>query len=63
MIDLELDEKGDVVSAKAVSGHLMLRSSAEDAAKRTKFKPAMFNNRPIKAKAQIIYNFSLKLPR
>jgi len=63
VIDLELDEKGDVVSAKAVSGHRMLRSSAEDAAKRTKFKPAMFNNRPIKAKAQIIYNFSLKATR
>ena len=63
VVDLELDEKGDVVSAKAVSGHRMLRFSAEDAAKRTKFKPAMFNNRPIKAKAQIIYNFSLKATR
>ena len=63
VIELELDEKGDVVSAKAVSGHPMLRSSAEDAANRTKFKPAMFNNGPIKAKAQIIYNFSLKSPR
>jgi TonB family protein len=62
VVDLELDENGDVVSAKAVSGHQMLRQSAEDAAKRSKFKPATFNNRPIKSKAQIIFNFSLKAP-
>ena len=59
VVDLELDAEGDVVSAKASSGHQMLRSSAEDAAKKSKFKPAMYNNRPIKAKGQIIYNFSL----
>ena len=63
VVDLELDEAGNVVSAKASSGHQMLRASAEDAAKKSKFKPAMYNNRPIKAKAQIIYNFSLKDPR
>jgi TonB family protein len=62
VVDIELNESGDVVSAKAASGPQMLRSAAEDAAKRSKFKPAMYNNRPIKAKAQIIYNFSLKDP-
>jgi hypothetical protein len=42
----------------------MLRSSAEDAANKSKFKPAMFNSRPIKGKGVINYNFSLKqLPR
>ncbi|PYS97748.1 MAG: hypothetical protein DMF63_18960 [Acidobacteria bacterium] len=60
VVDLELDENGDVVSAKAASGHQMLRGSAEDAAKKSKFKPPMFNNRPIKGKGQIVYNFSLK---
>jgi protein TonB len=58
--DLELDENGAVVTAKAESGHQMLRSSAESAAKRSKFKPALYNSRPIKAKAQIVYNFTLK---
>jgi TonB family protein len=60
VVDIELDEAGNVVSAKASSGHQMLRASAEDAAKKSKFNPGMYNNRPIKAKAQIIYNFSLK---
>jgi TonB family protein len=60
VVDLVLDETGNVVSAKAVSGHQMLRSSAEDAAKRSKFRPATYNDRPIRAKAEIIYNFTLK---
>jgi TonB family protein len=63
VVGLDLDENGNVVAAKAVSGPPMLRSAAEDAAKRSKFKPATYNNRPIKAKAEIIYNFSLRPPR
>ena len=62
IVDVELDETGSVVSAKASSGHQMLRNSAEDAAKRSKFNPATFRDRPIKAKGQIVYNFSLKEP-
>ena len=62
-VEVELDENGEVVSAKAISGHQMLRGSAEDAAKRSKFKPGMYNNRPIKAKGAIVYNFSLRATR
>lgn len=59
-VAVELNENGDVVSAKATSGPQMLRPSAEDAAKRSKFKPALYNNRPIKANGMIVYNFSLR---
>jgi len=62
IVDVELDENGEVMTAKAASGPQMLRNSAEDAAKRSKFKPALYNNKPIKAKGQIVYNFSLKEP-
>jgi TonB family protein len=62
VVDLELDENGDVVYAKASSGHQLLKQAAEDAAKHSKFKPALFNNKPIKAMAQIVFNFSLKTP-
>ena len=58
-VDVELDEKGNVVAAKATSGHQMLRPAAEDAATRSKFKPATFNNEPIKGKGTLTYNFSL----
>jgi len=57
VVAVELDEEGDVTSAKAVSGHAMLRNPAEDAAKRSKFKPAMIDGKPAKATGQIIYNF------
>ena len=62
IVDVELDETGSVVSAKASSGPLMLKSAGEDAARRSKFKPATYHDRPIKAKGQIVYNFSLKEP-
>ncbi|MGD9628980.1 MAG: TonB family protein [Pyrinomonadaceae bacterium] len=58
-VEVVLNEQGEVVSADATSGHAMLRQSAEDAALRSKFKPAEFNGKPIKAKGVIIYNFSL----
>lgn len=58
-VDVEIDVDGEVVSAKATSGPAMLRQSAEDAARRSKFKPALFNEKPLKAKGVIVYNFSL----
>lgn len=58
-VDVEIDVEGNVVEAKASAGHAMLRQSAEDAAKRSKFKPVVFNEKPIKAKGVITYNFSL----
>lgn len=59
-VEVEIDEEGNVTSAKAVSGHQMLRDLAEDAAKRTKFRPFELDGLPIKAKGTINYNFSLK---
>jgi TonB family protein len=58
-VDVELDEEGNVTKADATSGHAMLRQAAEDAAKRSKFKPANYNGKPIKAKGIIVYSFSL----
>lgn len=63
VVEIELNESGDVVSAKATLGHQMLRGSAEEAARRSKFKPGTYNNKPIKAKAAIIYNFTLRQAR
>ena len=60
VVEVSLDEEGNVTEAKAVSGHQFLRASAEDAARRSKFKPAMFNDQPIKGTGVITYNFSLK---
>ena len=57
-VELSIDEEGNVTAAKAVDGHSFLKSPAEDAARRTKFKPAMFDGKPIKSKGYIVYNFT-----
>lgn len=57
-VEIMIDEEGNVTSAKAVEGHQFLRLSAEDAARRSKFKPAMYDGKPIKAKGYILYNFT-----
>jgi TonB family protein len=59
-VEIELDEEGKVVSAKAGAGHQMLRQAAEDAARRSRFKPATFEGVPIKAKGVLVYNFSVR---
>ncbi len=60
VVEVELDLEGNVVEAKATTGHQFLRGSAEDAAKKSKFKPAMFGDKPVKGFGTITYNFSLK---
>jgi outer membrane biosynthesis protein TonB len=49
-VQIEVDAKGNVVSAKAISGHPLLRASAEAAARQAKFKPSA-------TKGKLIFNF------
>ena len=57
VVQVELDVDGNVTAAKVVSGHPYLRQASEDAARKSKFKPAKFGNQAVKAKGSIIYNF------
>ena len=61
LIELVVDSKGAVVSAKvkSTSGHKAFDDAALKAAKRTKFKPAIRGGKPVKAK--VIYPISFKL--
>lgn len=56
-VQIMIDESGNVTSAKAVSGHTLLRQSAEKAARAAKFKPTLLSNEPVKAMGVIAYNF------
>jgi TonB family protein len=56
-VQIMIDEAGNVTSAKAVSGHTLLRQSAEKAARGAKFKPTLLSNEPVKAMGVIAYNF------
>lgn len=52
-----LDENGKVIKAEATSGPKTLRQFAEDAAKKSKFNPAKVNEKPVKARGYVAYNF------
>ncbi len=55
-----IDEEGNVLMAKAVSGHQLLRDAAESAAKQSKFTPVVVDGKPVKASGLIFYNFVIQ---
>jgi TonB family protein len=60
VVQITVDEKGDVISAQAVSGHELLRESGVDAARRAKFSPTLLCGKPVKVTGVITYNFVLQ---
>lgn len=58
VVDIVLDTDGKVVSAKANSGPPILKQAAEEAAARSKFKPATYKGAPIKSKGYVSYSFA-----
>ena len=59
-VQVIIDEDGRVMSANAVSGHPLLRSSAENAAKSSKFTPTTLSKEKVKVSGIIIYNFAIQ---
>jgi len=57
-VQVEVDEQGNVTSARAVSGHPLLRASAEAAARQAKFSPTKLSGQPVKVQGVITYNFT-----
>jgi len=60
-VQVLIDEEGNVVSAKAVSGpeNAALRSAAESAALQAKFTPTLLSGNPVKVSGVITYDFIL----
>jgi TonB family protein len=57
-VQVVIDENGNVISATPISGHPLLRASAEAAAKNSKFSPTMLSGQKVKTTGIIAYNFS-----
>jgi TonB family protein len=57
-VQVSIDESGRVVSAKAVSGHPLLKTVSESAARNAVFKPTLLSNQPVKVTGIIIYKFT-----
>jgi TonB family protein len=56
-VQVLIDETGRVISASAVSGHPLLRSSAEWAAKEARFPPTLLDGVPVKVSGIVTYSF------
>ncbi len=56
-VQLIVDEEGRVISAEAVSGHPLLRSAAETAAKGALFTPTFVSGQPVRISGILTYNF------
>ena len=57
MVEISVDEAGRVTSAHAISGHPLLRSSAESAARQSRINPVRIDNENVKTTGVLIYNF------
>jgi TonB family protein len=57
VVQVVVDEKGNVTDAVAIIGHPMLRAPAVAAARAAKFPPAKDAGPPVKVKGVIHYNF------
>ncbi len=56
-VQVMIDESGRVVSANAVSGHVLLRAESERAARNARFSPTLLSDVPVKVTGVITYNF------
>lgn len=57
-VQVSIDEQGRVTSAKAVSGHPLLRNVSENAARNARFSQTLLSNQAVKVTGIIIYNFA-----
>ena len=58
-VEVVIDLAGSVESAKAISGHPVLRASAVAAARKAKFSPTYHEGMPVKISGVLVYNFAL----
>ena len=56
-VQVTIDEKGQVISAKAADGHPFFRLVSEQAARNARFRPTLLNDAPVKVTGVIVYNF------
>jgi len=57
VVIVDINEKGKVVSAKAIEGQAFLRQSAENAARQWEFNPAKRNGVAVPDSQRVVFNF------
>jgi TonB family protein len=59
VVEVTISEGGDVIAARALSGHPLLKDSAVTAAKQWRFKPTLLSGEPVKVIGTITFNYNL----
>lgn len=57
-VQILIGETGEVIEAKAISGHPVLRIAAEDAARKWVFKPTLLEDKPVKQPGVLTFKFA-----
>jgi outer membrane biosynthesis protein TonB len=48
MVQVLIDEEGNVVEARAIEGHPLLQAACVDAARQARFSPTFLGGQPVK---------------
>ncbi len=59
VVEITVNEEGNVVSARAVSGHPLLRDAAVEAARQWQFTPTQLQGEAVKVVGTLTFNFQL----
>ena len=57
VVQVTIDENGNVISARAISGHPLLQAVSVGAARGARFSPTKLSGQPVKVTGVITYNF------
>ena len=57
-VEITIDEEGNVVSARSVSGHPLLQSAAVTAARQARFTPTKVSGQAVKVNGVLVYTFA-----
>jgi protein TonB len=60
VVQVTIDECGNVIGAKAMSGHPLLQMAAVQAAYKWRFSPTLLENQPVKVSGTVTFNFLLQ---
>jgi protein TonB len=59
VVEVTVDEQGNVFAARAISGHPLLKSAAVEAARQWKFQPTTLSGVAVKVISTVTFNFQL----
>jgi protein TonB len=58
IVEVSIDENGNVISARGIQGPTMLYDAAVEAVKQWKFYPARQQGKPVRDVENVVFNFA-----